>query len=91
MEVIINGIKYIPEKDKTVEVGGIAYSNIGNWLLNIHCSLLREWMSYVKKGEGESQEAINLSERTNKFEEYTKEFLGFEFNSDKATFVEVKK
>lgn len=48
-------------------------------------------MSYVKKGEGESQEAINLSDKANKFEEYTKEFLGFEFNSDKATFVEVKK
>ena len=91
MEVIINGIKYIPETDKTVEVGGIAYSNIGNWLSNIHYSLLREWMSYVKKGEGESQEAINLSDKANKFQEYTKEFLGFEFNSDKATFVEVKK
>lgn len=42
MEVIIDGIKYIPETDKTVEVGGIAYSNIGNWLSNIHYSLLKE-------------------------------------------------
>ena len=93
MEVIINGIKYIPETDKTVEVGGIAYSNIGNWLYNVRCNLTDKWVNHIKEGQpvNETPEERALYEKIICFDKYTKEFLGFEYDEGNYKFLEVKK
>ena len=93
MEVIINGIKYIPETDKTVEVNGNLYESITNWLFNVRCKLIEEWIVTVKAGESANDTPGEraLFDKINCFDEYTKEFLGFEYNEDYHVFVEVKK
>lgn len=51
MEVIINGIKYIPETDKTVEVNGNLYESINNFgMIEVHGSVycgIEGYLQYV--------------------------------------------
>ena len=93
MEVIIDGVKYIPEKDKTIKVNRRSYYGIDHWLYNIRCLMIDEWVKYLKEDKPitENPKALEISEKINRFDEYTKEFLGFEYDKEHNYFVEVKK
>ena len=94
MQVIIDGVEYAP-KDNRVTVHGIEYENIPNWLLNIHATLLSDWVNAVKEDGGIYCKGLNarhdaLNNRVNEFEKFCKEFLGFETKEGEIGFFEVK-
>ena len=93
MEVIIDGVKYIPEKDKTIEIGGGSYESVSNWLYNVRCNLIDKWVAHLKEGQpvNETPEERALYEKIICFDKYTKEFLGFEYNEGYHVFAEVNK
>ena len=93
MEVVIDGIKYIPENDKTIWINGQLYGGVYSWLYDIRCTLLNQWACTVNDNEpaNQSPKSLELFEKIRRFDKYTKEFLGFEYDSNRHVFVEIKK
>lgn len=81
MEVIIDGIRYIPENQNFTRVRGIDYDNVANWLYNIHAVMVNKWFNTVKDGENpdDSPELCALWKRIHDFEDYTEKYLGFKY------------
>lgn len=86
MEVMIDGIKYVPQDCNKVIIGGIEYDNVAHWLTNIHAKLLRKWVNKVKVGEP----APPLDD-VNEFECFVEKYLGFNTPKDGHGFVEKEK
>lgn len=72
MELIINGIKYVPQDYNKVTVGGIEYDNVAHWLTNIHARLLNKWFNKIKDGE-----PAPASDDITEFECFVEKYLGF--------------
>lgn len=85
LNVTIDGVKYIPENEKTIIVHGIEYMDIENWLLNIRAKLIGEWCDIAKKHDGEVLSDIpELEKKSNEIDEFKRlcvKYLGFEETS----------
>lgn len=86
MEVIIDGIKYVPQDRNKVTIGGIEYDNVAHWLTNIHAELLRKWVDKVKVGE-----PAPALDDIKEFEHFVEKYLGFVAPKDGRGFVEKEK
>lgn len=85
MEVLIDGIKFIPETDcGRVVVRGISYDNIPHWLLNIEAEFLHKFVEACKKAEENNihkdfdNDVQYWRKKIDEFEMFCKEYLGFE-------------
>lgn len=86
MEVIIDGIKYVPQDCNKVIIGGIKYDNVAHWLTNIHAELLQKWVDKVKAGV-----PAPALDDVQEFESFVEKYLGFSTPKDGHGFVEKEK
>jgi hypothetical protein len=86
MEVIIDGVKYVPQDQNKVIIRDVEYDNVGRWLTNIHGDLLRNWVNKVKEGKP----APALDKEIKEFEYFVEKYLGFISPKDGNGFIELK-
>lgn len=93
MEILIDGVKYVPEKENDeVVVHGITYNNIEHWLMNVESRLVSEWVNTLKEGEIPQDNPVAMAKREKVFvfRNFCKDFLGYEWDEEIYTFKEVK-
>ena len=79
MEVIIDGVEFVPKNSFGVEAHGVEYSSIEHWLYNIQCILTNRWVSTLKENHipCEDPEAVKLYNRVKEFQKFAEELLGY--------------
>lgn len=78
-KVIIDGVEYIPNDTKTIEVHGHMYPSVKNWLFNVRGELLHQFMNAAKDGHDPyCDEAQAVSKKIDEFDRFVDEYLGFE-------------
>jgi hypothetical protein len=87
MEVLIDGREFVPKDETFIEVHGMQYPDIANWLTNVHYGLLSKWVKTIEEGKVpdlECKEYKDLGE----FEFFIEKYLGFKFKDDGSYIVE---
>lgn len=86
LNVVIDGVKYIPEDEKLIKVHNLEYTGIDAWLLNIHAYLLdrmiREFAANPGKALKDIPSAVKWSKKVNEFKYLCEEYLGFKYDYD---------
>lgn len=85
-EVIINGVKYVPENYAGLILWDIQFDNFSQVLYNIQCVLTDRFVGALKEGEVPSQYALELRTQVHKFREFCKTYFGYEWNEEKLCF-----
>ena len=85
LEVIIDGVKYVPEG--TVTVHGVEYTGIEHWLLDIRVNLLDKWAKEAHKHENVPLTDIpELEAIKDEIEEschFCDKYLGFKYTGNR--------
>ena len=93
MEILIDGVKYVPEKENNeIVVHGITYDNVGHWLMNVESTLVNDWVNSLKENEipQDNPIAVKKREKVFLFRNFCTEFLGYEWDEENYTFKEIK-
>lgn len=92
MDVLINGVRYIPESERNhITVHGIMYDNVANWLENIHARLISKWHKTLQPGQPPNittEGKIAYGEII-EFENFAEKYLGYKQNEEYSHFIEV--
>lgn len=93
MEVVIDGVKYVPESDAfRVVAHGIEYENIPHWLLNVESRLVNEWVNSLREGEipSNNPEAEAKRKKVMEFRDFCEKFLGYKWDNKDYVFNEIE-
>ena len=90
MQVIIDGVEYVPKESMGIEAHGITYNSIAHWLYNIHSIMVNRWVETLREGKSvDNPESIKLFERVKEFEKFAEEFLGYKESLDNYEYIEI--
>ena len=94
MEVIIDGVKYIPTNESVVLAHGIEYTSIAHWLMNVDSKLVNEWadsLKFSEKGQLPSENRVAEEKRKKvlEFRDFCDKFLGYRWDNENHIFNEV--
>lgn len=79
MKVVIDGVEYSPKDEKKICIHGINYNDVPHWLMNIHGTLVSDWVNSIKENGGHYEDGdMSLKDRIDEFERLCKEYLGFQ-------------